>query len=350
MSSVKDHILSHQQEAYNAVINSRRHVSQMYDGAEERKGLTETAQAEIIAVQSRSDCKLGKTQTDDKCTNTLKKKEKEQVVSIVGHLRSNTPVGQILKMAFSKKNPDEEIVDAITEGGSNRDHYDFKIEVRNKLTGENTIKTVEHKGNLKDNLDFYRSCVQFFNGPATQFEVGEKYARGYYEMFVKSGVISAKYGICGEIPSYNEWKEVALSFTPKFTHKNAYTKELYEKTVHKTSKTPNGTKVEKREYTKIFNDLLTTEDKDTIMRQAIERANLVMREKYYWLNIKGDINGKFNAEWNTGLIQFLKPVSLDILKSVDCKYRIKCEDGNHVDLVIRWGRYDGICNLRIDLK
>ncbi len=278
---------------------------------------------------------------------TLKEKEKCQVLSIVDNIRSNTPAGQTLKMAFSKKNPDEEIVDAIAEGGSNRDHYDFKIEVLNRVTGETTIKNVEHKGNRKDKLDFYRSCVQFFNGPANQFEIGEKYAHGYYEMFVKSGVISTKYGICAEILSYNEWKKGAFSSTPP---NNAYTKELYEKTVHKTSKTPNGTKTEKREYTKIFNDLLTVEDKDTIMRQAIERANSVMLEKHYWLNIKGDINGKFDAEWNTGLIQFGKPVSFEILKSVDCKYRIICEDKNHLDVVIRWGRYDGICNLRIDLK
>lgn len=191
--------------------------SEIHDSDKERKGLALTdedfavmkqlqaTQEKIIAIQSRTHGKLGKTtalktQTTPSVRTPLKEKEKEQVVSIVGHIRANTPVGQTLKTAFSKKNPDEEIVDAISEGGSNRDHYDFKIEVLNRVTGETTIKTVEHKGNLKDNnLDFYRSCVQFFNGPANQFDVGEKYARGYYEMFVKSGVISDKYGITARI-------------------------------------------------------------------------------------------------------------------------------------------------------
>lgn len=287
---------------------------------------------------------LGGNTSKPKTKSALKKTEEKNLIDIVNAIKNDTDAGRILNdyfyKAFGKRITDVRLV-----GGRRRDHYDFDIFVEGE--GWNHV---EHKGGseyiiIKDGCP-WKTGVQFFNGTASLFSLGKKYSEKFYKLYIGSGVVSERYGINAPIPSYNEWTKDIFA---QGKGKNKFILELREKLVTGKPAKEQGLYKERDEFTDIFNATITDDDRKEFMKEVLRLANSVLDQKDYWLQVHGDVNGKFYAKWSGKfIIEDIEDVV--VVDSVDCTYKCICKNNITIEAKLRWGYNKGISNLRIDLK
>ena len=229
--------------------------------------------------------------------------------------------------------------------GGRGTHFDFEVLV------SGSWKKVEHKGSKAYkaiNVDEppWTGGVEFFNGTGKLFTLGCLYARQWYDKYIASGALANKYGLTSEIPDYDTWfaKDAMRQGDPT----TPFGLELRSKfrgegAIHLGG----GCFDERNEMT--CNFIIDDANFEIIKNEVLEKAKEVLVQKDYWLQIHGDINSKFFCKWSP-------PLTLTSITQVK---RIPCSDlllefttdmGFPIRSILRWGKGQGLSNIRIDLR
>lgn len=275
------------------------------------------------------------------------KKSDDEAISLAkihAHIKDNTPCGQKIKDAFRRAFPDMPVFEnTIKAGGTRGIHYDFKIQW-------STIseKTVEFKGcRDKSVIDATKppwiNGVQFHNGTANKFSVGNVYAKKFYETMLDE--IIDHFKMVTPKPSYEEWiKDIFRQGKPK----TAFQCELREKGYL-------GDYLDECRKRFHKNFIMTEEQLLQLQSEAYQTAKEVLEQKDYWLQIHGKMDepDDFEVHWSGKVA--ITPIVLT--KQVrpndngcDINFEFTCEDGSIFKAKLRWGYGQCITNLRLDLK
>lgn len=282
----------------------------------------------------------------NKKKNHHKKSEDEaiNIAKIHTHIKDNTPCGQKIKAAFRETFPDLPMFETtVVSGADRKTHHDLKLKWGEH---ENISKeTVEHKGSeKKSKIDPSQPpwiCgVQFYNCPANLFKIGHVYARKFYDTMIDD--IINYFKIITTKPSYEEWTKDAFKQGKPTT---PFGRELYEKGYkHKYLS----------ECRKKFNSTFTLTDAELEEHQSevFQKANEVLQQKDFWLQIHGKMDepDDFEVRWSGAIT--VAPFVKATLKKTNCHiiYIFKCADGAEIQSMLRWGYGQCITNLRVDLK
>ena len=277
-----------------------------------------------------------------------KENEEKDITDIVNAINNDTPQGIQIKPSYYNKfgsrikSARSSDSDGNKVGGRNI-HYDLEVH-------DDVWKRVEHKGKtdytpIDVTISPWTTGVQFYNGTASKFGIGKKYADDWYTRYIESGEISNTYGILSPIPTRDEWiKDAMRQGDPK----TKFGMELKSKF---REMNPGKSLINERNQ---FVDTIfipTAEDLDILKKEALTEANRVLREKDLWLQIHGDINSDFYCEW-TGPVEIndIKRAYTTKKGSKDVNFIFECEDNFKFGGILRWGKGAGFSNLRIDLK
>ena len=88
---------------------------------------------------------------------------------------------------------------------------------------------------------------------------------------------------------------------------------------------------------------------ETLKAEVLATAKNVLKEKDYWLQINGDINGNFYCKWSTPLTI----TTITDVKKIECSdvlFEFSTDMGFPINARLRWGKGQGLSNIRIDLK
>lgn len=283
-----------------------------------------------------------------------KENEEKDILDIVNAINTRNTAGiKLIKNLFDKTGMVIESARSVGHdgkkiGGRNT-HYDFEVEIIKE--GIHAWYRVEHKGSqllapIDTELPPWSSGVQFYNGSASKFVIGFKYATAWYVSFIESGIISQKYGIVSEIPSCDEWvKRDAMQQGDPNTPFGIELKQKFREL------NPGKSLTEERNT---FVDSLftvTDDDLEILKKEAFLEATRVLKEKDLWLQIHGNINEDFHCEWNLPL-EICEIKSARVVKkgSRDVNFEFECNDNFKFGGILRWGKGMGFSNLRIDLK
>ena len=272
-----------------------------------------------------------------------KENEAADVKTIVDAL-NNTHTVQGIKLLNAFKQEfgiDIECARQTQGAGGHSNHYDFEIKV-----GGLWYK-VEHKGTITykeiDVNDVPWECgVQFHNGHIDKYTIGHRYARLWYDRYIASGSISRKYGIISPIPDYKTWfiKDAKCQKDPS----TPFGLELRSK-FRGDGKT-GGCRDERDEMTQDFK--LSESDIELFKEEILSIAQNSLKEKEYWLQINGDINGEFYCKWSRQL-SITTITDVTQIKSKDIQFEFSTDMGFPIKAKLRWGKGQGLSNLRIDL-
>lgn len=295
----------------------------------------------ILEMESRS---KDKQKTETRTKSNAKKNEDADVKAIVAALNSPQSVqGAKLLSAFKEETGlDIESARQPQGAGGRSEHYDFEIQV-----GGIWYK-VEHKGtqtykDFNNNSPPWIGGVQFYNGTAKKYTLGCLYARQWYDRYISSGAISRKYGISSSVPDYESWfaKDAMRQGDPS----TPFGLELRSKFRGDDKK--GGCFDERNEMTRdlVFSD----SDMETFKAEVLSTAQSALKEKDYWLQINGDINGEFYCKWS----RQLSITTITDVKRIECAdvhFEFSTDMGFPINAKLRWGKGQGLSNLRIDLK
>jgi hypothetical protein len=277
--------------------------------------------------------------------NDAGKNEKLDIHKIVTAINDKKPAGLKLIEQFQKKFG-KTIVFARERTGSNREtHYDFEVCFENEL--EIWYK-VEHKGSqkyvpIRPDQSPWTAGVQFHNGSCDKYEIGKKYAREYYNIWIGSGVLKKEWNIEAPIPDFDEWfsKDAKIQGNPG----TKYGIELKRKV--REARGPKASLRETRDaVNEIFN--LSDEEMNVFSNESLISLNNILKEKDYWLTIHGDLDGDFYCEWYPKFtIKEIKNITLK--KERDIWFNIDCGE-IQFRAILRWGKGVGFSNIRIDAR
>jgi phenylpyruvate tautomerase PptA (4-oxalocrotonate tautomerase family) len=262
-----------------------------------------------------------------------------QVKELCKQMDTNTPLGSKVKESFFLLTG-KQIKNAISSGGSRKDHYDFKV-----VTITDEEYRIEHKGSKEKHSSTdqpWEQSVQFYNGTGSKFSIGQLYAKEWYKKFIQSGYLSATYGLETPIPSYEEW---SFDVFRQGRGKSKWTLEI-------RSKYPKGFTKERNEFVKRFNETITEEDKHVLIQEVTSMANSVLQEKDYWIQVQGDVTtDDCTTSWFPRVALYDDKIESVIIKnSTDSLFTITWKDERSISVIIRWGYNQGVTNLRVDLK
>lgn len=290
----------------------------------------------------------GIKQLIDKLLNPKKKngiRENEEIKYIIESINSNNNFGKKLKQTFLKEFKEKIISVRKTSGRSK--HNDFEI----LLEGEQEWKRIEHKGsrklkNIDDDCKPWIDSCQFYNGDPKPFNICKKYARLWWNHFIKSGILSEIYHIKTDIPKFNTWIKDAFRQGKPLTN---FVKELREKSIEK-----NGTASlfeERKKFNKKFTEeYINEKDIKSIIKQLQPIYENVMKNKDYWLKINGDIYKEFRFKWFKQN-NIPKIIEVEVIENkLDPMFKCICDNNTDFTAHLRWGYNQGITNIRLDLK
>ena len=216
-------------------------------------------------------------------------KEAKNLEKIHFHIKNETPSGKKIKEEFGKTFPAIKVFDeTVISGGNRTTHHDFGL----KWLAEEGRKVVEFKGSEKKRaIDCakppWENAVQFYNGTGNKFTVGNSYAKKFYHTALDE--IIAHLELKTPKPIYDEWEKDAFS---QGKPKTPFVCELREK----------GYKGKylsdmRKKFNKEF--VLTPEELEILKGEVLKKANEVLEEKDYWLQINGNIDGEIikNIKW-----------------------------------------------------
>lgn len=264
---------------------------------------------------------------------------------ITDALHNNTDAGRQLKTAFFEKFG-KEIQDArqIEKAGNNNSHYDLQILV------ENIWCNVEHKGSadykpIDTKLPPWSQGVQFYNGICDKYTLGRRYAREWYDKYIISGHLSQKYNLKANIPTFEEWfnGDAKVCGDPK----TPFGIEL--RSQFRGDETKSGGCFDERdELRRTF--IISDDDIKIINDEVLRLAQSVLSEKKYWLQIQGNLQEKFYCAWHPELkLTTITKVEKDMTCS-DLQFKFCSDMGFEIKARLRWGKGQGLSNIRIDLR
>lgn len=280
----------------------------------------------------------------DKKYYSKSENEALNLAKIHTHIKNNTPCGVKIKDAFVRAFPDMPVFETtIKSGGTRGIHHDLKLQW--STTG--LQKTTEFKGcKEKSMIDTTKppwiNGVQFYNGSAKNFKVGHLYAQKFYDTMLND--IIDHFKMMTAKPHYEEWlKDTFRQGAPKTT----FHCELREKGYL-------GDYLSdcRKRFNKTF--VLTDAELLHLQGEVFEKANKVLEEKDYWLQIHGKMDepDDFEVHWS-GKVTIAPIVLTKQLHSdsgCDVNFEFICEDGSVCKAKLRWGYGQCITNLRLDLK
>jgi hypothetical protein len=270
--------------------------------------------------------------------------ESDDIKFINDAIHKNTPAGQKLKEAFKRKFG-KELQDSrqINQAGQNSKHYDFEILV------DGSWHTVEHKGSkdykpIDSSKPPWEQGVQFYNGIFDRYTLGKRYAREWYDRFIASGYLTQKYVITSPIPSFEEWvnKDAKACGDPK----TAFGLELRSR--FRGDGKSGGCFEERDIMMKEF--AILDGDLEIVKDEVLHLAQSVLSQKKYWLQIQGDLENGFYCAWHPELkLTHINKVE-KIKEKSDLLLKFECDMGFNIHAMLRWGKGQGLSNLRIDLR
>jgi hypothetical protein len=269
--------------------------------------------------------------------------EVEDINTIIYSINNPTPLGLKIMTAFRERHG-KEITSARARPGTNRGtHYDFEI-----LVGGRWMK-VEHKGSIintpiPETNTVCKSGVQFHNGGCNLYTLPEKYAKIWYDMYISSGTLKQEFTLAAALPSFTDWyeKDCKTQGNPKTPFGIELKKKVRELGGPRTSL------LEKRRAVNTAFEM-THEDQHLLKEQVLARANSVLAEKDYWLEIRGLLSSDCHIRWwpkytITNIHEVI------VKKHNDIKIEFHCEDNFIFHAYLRWGKGAGFSNLRFDLR
>jgi hypothetical protein len=276
-----------------------------------------------------------------------KKNEEADVKTIVEAINNPHSIqGEALRAAFKTECGLDITAARQPQGaGSRKKHYDFEVQV------DGVWYKVEHKGSLAyksidSTLPPWSGGVQFYNGTGKSYTLGHLYARQWYDRYIASGILARKYGIASTAPDYETWfakdamrqgdptTPFGLELRSKFRGEDAPDKK-------------DGCFAERDEMVKDF--VVSEADIETLKAEVLTTAQAVLKEKDYWLQINGDINGKFYCKWSKTLT-ITTITDVKRMPSSDVQLEFSTDMGFPIIARLRWGKGQGLSNIRIDLK
>ena len=276
--------------------------------------------------------------------NVARINETKDLNSILNAIRTNTEAGKKLKDSFQARFG-KEIQDCrrIAQAGKNSCHYDFEI-----LVGD-TWYTVEHKGSkdykpIDPKRPPWENGVQFYNGIFDRYTLGKRYAKEWYDRYIASGYLTKKYNITAAIPSFEEWmtKDAKACGNPK----TQFGLELRSRFRGDGKK--GGCFDERDEMKQNFQ--INDEELEVIKGEVLALAQNVLSQKNYWLQIQGEIEKDFYCAWHPECkLTNISKVEIDNSKS-DLVMKFSSDIGFTINAMIRWGKGQGLSNLRCDLR
>ena len=274
--------------------------------------------------------------------DTAKQNEDADVKRIVADIHNKTPQGIRLIEKF-KERFNKDLLDATqpTKAGGRTTHYDFMINV----AGEGWCQ-VEHKGGrvfkpIDPDQPPWAQGVQFYNGTGNQYALGRRYAEEWYTRYVASGHLSQKYNLAAPIPDLQTW--LAKDAFKQGNPATPWGVELRNR--FRPGK--GGCFDERDEMKTVFK--VNPADLETIQTEVLALAQQVLAEKHYWLQIQGDLGGEFNCAWN-GSVQVSKITGLKVDTTKSDVVILFETDTLPITAMLRWGKGQGLSNIRIDLR
>ena len=278
-----------------------------------------------------------------------KKNEDADVKAIVAAIHNRTPTGLKLVAAFERRFGCR-LLDArqLKAAGGRGKHYDLEIEVEGlgwqkvEHKGSATYKPIDHE------QPPWVQGVQFYNGTGSKYTLAIRYATEWHTKYIASGHINRTYGLKSTPPSLDEWlkKDAFVQGNPKTT----WGLELRSKfrPADGTRGKRAGCFDERDEMKQLFN--VADCDLTTITKEVLELAQAVLSEKNYWLQIQGDVAGNFNCEWHPQ-INVSKITDVQVVEECsDVLIRFQTDMGFPIHAMLRWGKGQGLSNIRIDLR
>ncbi len=270
--------------------------------------------------------------------------EEKDLEFITNAIHNKTSAGVYLMKVY-KERFGKDIQDArrIEGAGSKKAHYDFEIQV------DNVWYTVEHKGSWKyEPIDKTQppwiQGVQFYNGIADRYTLGRRYAKEWYDKYIASGHLSKKYDIKAPIPAYEVWlkKDAMMCGDPK----TPFGIELRSR--FRGDGKSGGCFDERNEMRKNFT--VSDEDLEVIKEEVLALAQKVLSQKKFWLQIQGNLEDKFYCDWHPELVLTTISKVEKEEKCSDLLLKFTCDMGFQIKAMLRWGKGQGLSNIRIDLR
>jgi len=280
--------------------------------------------------------------TTARTRDTAKKNEDADVKLIVAAIHNKTPQGLRLIEGFHKAF-NKVLLDAAqpVKAGGRGTHYDFMINVE----GEGW-RQVEHKGGrLFKPIDPAQppwiQGVQFYNGTGNQYALGRRYAEEWHAKYIASGHLSQKHNLKAPIPDLQTWLT-----HDAFKQGNPTTPFGVE--LRARFRPGKGGCFDERDAMKVSFKIDPT-DLETIQAEVLSLAKQVLSEKHYWLQIQGDLNGEFNFAWHSS-IQVSKITGVTLQQDKSDVVILFETDTLPITAMLRWGKGQGLSNIRIDLR
>ena len=265
------------------------------------------------------------------------------IAEIIRAIHERSPNGLKIITSFKDKF-NLEITDARARKGPSRGtHYDFEILVNGEW------KHVEHKGSkdlctIKPEDKPWVAGVQFANMGCEKWSLAKKFAHIWYDLYIGSGEFKKEWNLTAPIPTFDEWfqDDCKVQGDPK----TLFGSELKKKV--RAQRGARSSLLEKRAAVLSSLECDAT-DIETLKKEVLSIANLVLLEKDYWLVIRGDVKGEFNVAWYPKFtIENINEVV--ITKNLDLEIEFCCNNGFRFNGLLRWGKGAGFSNLRLDLK
>lgn len=273
--------------------------------------------------------------------------EDADIGKIVDGINSRNACGQKL-IETAQRMLNIVIIGARCRTGSSRGtHYDFEALVQ--ITPKISVwRKIEHKGGkdlspIKDEEKPWAAGIQFYNGGCEKFAFTKIYAKLWYDKLIASDVLKNKFNIKAPIPTFEDW--FTLDCKTQGEPKTAFGKEM--KAVYRSHATRPLLELERRLIVDAFD--ITEEDKQGLITEVLGIANDVLKEKEFWLTIRGNLDGDFNCAWYPSFT-ISKINSVILQKGRDILFEFHCEGLDPFHGHLRWGSSQGISNLRMDLK
>jgi hypothetical protein len=279
---------------------------------------------------------------------TAKKDEDMRVQSICDHINNKTEMGFKLINEYYKLFG-LEILKVEKKGGNNI-HYDILIYHTDGTTNKCEEKgTLNYKEIINEKTPPHENSVEFYNGPAKNFSISNKYLKLWYDLVTNNSETNKKYNL-PDPPPFEEWliggPYCMVDPKSEYSIKN---KQNYRDKYPK--KSMNGWGHNEIDYRIKPNDAfsISEQEKYTLIKETQNIYNDVMNEKDVWLQTTGEINGPFSFKWYDK-IKPKKIVDVVLVKNKDIEFIFKLEDKTSFTGIMRWGKGCGFSCFRIDLK
>jgi hypothetical protein len=235
--------------------------------------------------------------------------------------------------------------------GGRRVHYDFQIHVVYP-DGRDAWLKVEHKGSktyapIDATLPPWTGGVQFYNGGMEKYRLARRYAEAWYTKYIGSGLLTARYGLTSPIPDLETW--IAKDARVQGEAKTPFGIEL--KTVYQARAGCDGKSLtaERDEFVTEFYAVCDDAECVRLGEDIFPLVRDSLAEKDVWLQIAGDVTGRFHFAWSPAL-RVTGVERVEFKKGRDIEFRVTCDGGFTFGGILRWGYGAGFSNLRCDLR